>query len=174
MLVSSCLMYSVRRSRKAAWACRLRCFLSSEVAYIYDINSRDDDDGQQGQIRRPTTREHSQVSFRPSVSAASCAPALTGRARGRPLGRRGIRPSWSCLHDPVRFLETSTSRARWTSPSRGRFDRGTWSVFLEPCPAQRSSRRRTGRTRPNGNDGAPPQTPSVACDRGLLDARMDG
>ena len=34
MVVSSCLMYSVRRSRKAAWACRLRCFRSSEVAYI--------------------------------------------------------------------------------------------------------------------------------------------
>lgn len=29
---SSCLMYSVRRSRKAAWAWRFRCFRSSEVA----------------------------------------------------------------------------------------------------------------------------------------------
>jgi hypothetical protein len=34
MVLSSCLMYSVRRSRKAAWAWRLRCLRSSEVAYI--------------------------------------------------------------------------------------------------------------------------------------------
>lgn len=36
MVVSSCLMYSVRRSRKAAWACRFRCLRSSDVAYIWD------------------------------------------------------------------------------------------------------------------------------------------
>lgn len=35
MVASSCLMYSVRRSRKAAWACLFRCFRSSDVAYIW-------------------------------------------------------------------------------------------------------------------------------------------
>src|SRR4051794_40881614 len=35
MVLSSCLMYSVLRSRKAACAWRLRCLRSSEVAYIF-------------------------------------------------------------------------------------------------------------------------------------------
>lgn len=37
IVASNCLIYSVRRSRKAACACRLRCFRSSDVAYIYEI-----------------------------------------------------------------------------------------------------------------------------------------
>lgn len=39
MVLSSCFMYSVRRSRNAAWACLFRCLRSSEVAYIWQAVS---------------------------------------------------------------------------------------------------------------------------------------
>ena len=37
MVASNCLIYSVRRSRNAAWACRFLCLRSSDVAYIYQL-----------------------------------------------------------------------------------------------------------------------------------------
>jgi len=65
IVASSCLIYSVRRSRKAACACLLRCLRSSEVAYICVTSDR--------RRRHPSQSLPKLTGLRPPLRFCGCA-----------------------------------------------------------------------------------------------------